>query len=69
MEKKLKVWWIPQVPMKPYEVVVSNVAEAVKIMDVLAGYDAFMRIFLVLLLIWVIAGCSHPVTVYPLWPL
>lgn len=40
-EKKLKVWWIPQVPMKPFEVEVVTVAEGVKLMDVLAKYDAF----------------------------
>lgn len=37
----LQVWWVPQVPMKAFEVDVSSVAEAVKIMDVLADYDAF----------------------------
>lgn len=37
----LQVWWIPQVPMKPFEVSVSSVAEAAKILEVLANYDAF----------------------------
>ena len=37
----LQVWWIPQVPMSPFNVDVSNVAEGVKIMDVLAEYDEF----------------------------
>ena len=41
MEKKLRVWWIPQAPMKPFHVDVSTIAEGVKIMDVLASYDAF----------------------------
>jgi hypothetical protein len=40
--KKLKVWWVPQVPMTShFDVEVSSVAEGVKIMDVLAKYDAF----------------------------
>jgi len=38
---QMKVWWIPQVPMKSFEVSVTSVAEAVKIMDVLANYDLF----------------------------
>jgi len=38
---KLRVWWIPQVPMNPFEVDVSSVAEGVKVMDVLADYDRF----------------------------
>ena len=37
----LRVWWIPQVPMKAFEVPVSSVAEGVKILDVLAEYDLF----------------------------
>lgn len=37
----LQVWWIPQVPMKAFEVDVSTVAEGVKLLDVLAGYDRF----------------------------
>lgn len=37
----LQVWWIPQVPMKAFTVPVSSVEEAVKIMEVLANYDAF----------------------------
>lgn len=38
---QLQVWWIPQVPMKPFLVEISSVEEGVKIMDVLAEYDAF----------------------------
>jgi len=42
MEKgDLKVWWVPQVPMKAFDVPVATVAEGVKVMDVLAQYDAF----------------------------
>jgi hypothetical protein len=37
----LQVWWIPQVPMKPFEVDVSSVEEGAKIMGVLAKYDLF----------------------------
>ncbi len=37
----LRVWWIPQVPGKAFNVDVGSVAEGVKIMDVLADYDAF----------------------------
>ena len=37
----LKVWWIPQVPMKAFEVPVKDLHEAKKIMDVLADYDRF----------------------------
>lgn len=37
----LRVWWIPQVPMKAFEIDVASVQEGVKVMDVLADYDAF----------------------------
>lgn len=37
----MRVWWIPQVPMKPFTVEVKTVEEGVKIMDVLAFYDQF----------------------------
>lgn len=37
----LQVWWIPQVPMRAFEVDVRNVAEGVKIMNVLTDYDKF----------------------------
>src|SRR5688500_11946945 len=40
-EGDLKVWWIPQVPMRAFEVPVSSVEEAAKIMTVLADYDTF----------------------------
>ena len=39
--QQLKVWWIPQVPGKSFEVPVSTVAEGVKILNVLAAYDSF----------------------------
>lgn len=41
METKLRVWWIPQVPMKPFYVDVATLEEGVKITDILADYDAF----------------------------
>ena len=37
----LQVYWIPQVPMKPFTVDVSSIEEAVKVMDILAQYDLF----------------------------
>ncbi|MFE1817068.1 hypothetical protein [Metapseudomonas otitidis] len=37
----LQVWWVPQMPMKAFEVDVMSVSEAVKILDVLADYDIF----------------------------
>ena len=40
-EGDLKVWWIPQVPMKPFEVPVKNTDEAHLILNVLAAYDYF----------------------------
>ncbi|KAA0089315.1 hypothetical protein CIW54_07560 [Paraburkholderia sp. T12-10] len=39
--QQLKVWWIPQIPGKSFEVPVSSVDEAKKILTVLADYDAF----------------------------
>jgi len=39
--KKLRVWWIPQVPGKPFYVPVETINEGVKIMDLLADYDDF----------------------------
>lgn len=38
---KLRVWHIPQVPMKPFIVEVASVEEGVRLMDALADYDAF----------------------------
>ncbi len=37
----LRVWWIPQVPGKAFYVPVSSIAEAQKLLDVLADYDCF----------------------------
>ena len=41
MEKKLQVWWVPQVPMKAFEVDVDTVSEGVKVMDIINKYDIF----------------------------
>lgn len=38
---KLRVWHIPQVPMKAFFVEVSSVEEGVRMMDALADYDMF----------------------------
>lgn len=38
---KLRVWWIPQVPGERFFVDVASVAEAKKMLNVLARYDAF----------------------------
>lgn len=40
-EKDLKVWWIPQVPMKAFEVPVKSIEEASLLLDTLAAYDLF----------------------------
>jgi len=39
--KKLRVWWIPQVPGKPFYVDVGTISEGAKILDVLGYYDQF----------------------------
>lgn len=38
---KLKVWWIPQVPMKSFEVEVPSFVAAKVLLDALAKYDFF----------------------------
>ncbi len=37
----LRVWWIPQIPGKPFYVRVESPAEAQRVMSILAAYDAF----------------------------
>ncbi len=37
----LRVWWIPQVPMKSFNVPVKSIQEARLILDTLAHYDIF----------------------------
>ena len=39
--RELRVWWIPQVPMRPFHVQVGSPDEAMKILTILAEYDAF----------------------------
>lgn len=38
---KYRVWWIPQIPMKPFIVPINSLVEGKKILDVLADYDLF----------------------------
>lgn len=40
-EGDLRVWWIPQVPMKPFRVPVPDVKTAKLVLDCLASYDLF----------------------------
>lgn len=37
----LRIWWIPQMPMKPFEVDVPDLQTANLMLDTLAAYDAF----------------------------
>ena len=41
MENNLRLWWIPQVPMKAFYVNISTLEEGLKLLDVLAEYDLF----------------------------
>lgn len=38
---KLRVWHIPQVPMKAFHVDVETPEEAIKVLDILSDYDLF----------------------------
>ena len=40
----LRIWWIPQIPSKPFHVFVATPAEAKKLMGVLADYDIFQLV-------------------------
>jgi predicted transcriptional regulator len=40
-EGDLRVWWIPQIPMKSFYVDVKNIEEAKLILKTLANYDLF----------------------------
>lgn len=40
-EGTLRVWWIPQIPMKPFHVPVKNLDEATLLLRTLADYDLF----------------------------
>lgn len=37
----LKVWWIPQIPMKAFEIHVNSLATAKVLLETLAEYDKF----------------------------
>lgn len=39
--EKLRVWHIPQVPMKAFHVDVETLEEAIKVLNILADYDLF----------------------------
>lgn len=39
--KKLRVWHVPQIPMKAFYVDVETPEEAIKVLDILAKYDLF----------------------------
>lgn len=40
-EGDLRIYWIPQIPMKPFHVSVKNLSEAKLITETLADYDRF----------------------------
>lgn len=40
-EQKLRIWHIPQVPMKSFNVEVSSIEEAWRILNILWDYDDF----------------------------
>jgi Superinfection exclusion gene product 17 len=40
-EGALRVWWISQVPMKPFRVRVADLEQAAFLLDVLGAYDFF----------------------------
>jgi hypothetical protein len=37
----LRVWWIPQIPMKPFHAEVADISQARLLLRTLADYDAF----------------------------
>lgn len=39
--QNMRVWWIPQVPMKPFHVPVKDLKEAKLVLDTLGKYDRF----------------------------
>lgn len=38
---KLRIWWIPQIPMKAFHAEVATLAEAKRTLTILANYDLF----------------------------
>lgn len=41
VEKKLRVWHIPQIPMKAFHVPVTDVEDAIRVLNILWDYDTF----------------------------
>lgn len=39
--EKLRIWWIPQIPLEAFKVEVKDLTEAKKILNVLTDYDEF----------------------------
>lgn len=37
--KKIRIWWNPQIPMKPFFIPVDNIQEAKLLLDALSIYD------------------------------
>lgn len=40
-DKKLRVWWVPQIPMEAFYIPVESPEEGKNVMDLLAAYDCF----------------------------
>jgi len=38
---KLMVWWVPQVPMTPFKVMLNSLSDAKLLLEALAQYDLF----------------------------
>lgn len=38
---KYRLWWVPQLPMKPFIVPIESIEQGKWLLDVLADYDAF----------------------------
>lgn len=39
--EKLRIWWIPQVPMNAFKVDINSIKEAKNVLHILAEYDKF----------------------------
>ena len=39
--QKLRIWWVPQIPMSAFRVDVDSPREGKKLLDILAKYDLF----------------------------
>lgn len=40
-DSRIRVWWIPQIPMKAFRVSVDSIEEGARLLEVLAQYDLF----------------------------